>query len=180
MRLFFYAVLASLAAAPVHADIAMETARLAPGSLLVMQDDQGHVVSHLARGEVEGLYRFDLFDGATGDALYAGRYYTDTRGEVLLSVTAQGNVTRFEPYSCARTLGACEYDIVHVDGLRETRQRETRETEGGLAWAEWDRKGPVAIGGTTLDDLGAPRESWRRDLRSGDRSRVSRISLALK
>ncbi|MCT4370308.1 hypothetical protein CLG85_008220 [Yangia mangrovi] len=180
MRLFFPALLAALSAAPLHADIAMETARLAPGTLLVMQDEQGHVVSHLARGEVEGLYRFDLYDGATGDAPYAGRYYTDARGEVLLSVTAQGNVTRFEPYSCARTLGECAYDIIHADGMRETRLRETRETDGGLTWTEWGHEGPVATGGTTLDDIGAPRESWRRDLRSGDRSRVLRISLALK
>ncbi len=180
MRLFFSAVLAALPCAPLHADIAMETAQLAPGSLLVMQDDQGHVVSHLARGEVEGLYRFDLYDGATGDALYAGRYYTDARGEVLLSVSAQGNVTRFEPYSCARTLGECEYEIIHADGSRELRLRETRQTDTGLAWKEWGREGIIATGGTTLDEIGAPRESWHRDLRSGDRARVHRISLALK
>ncbi|MBE9637557.1 hypothetical protein [Salipiger mangrovisoli] len=180
MRLFATALLAAFAAAPLHADIAMETARFAPGSLLVMQDDQGHVVSHLARGEVQGLFRFDLYDGATGDALYAGRYYTDARGEVLLSVTAQGSVTRFEPYSCTRTLGECEYEIIHADGRRELRLRETLQTETGLAWKEWTREGLIATGGTNLDEIGAPRESWRRDLRSGDRSRLHRISLALQ
>lgn len=180
MRLLITATLAALLSPPLHADIAMETARFAPGSLLVMQDEDGNVVSHLARGEIQGIYRFDLYDGATDDALYAGRYYTDARGEVLLSVTAQGAVTRFEPFSCARTLGECAYEIVHSDGRREPRVRETLQTELGLSWTEWGREGPIATGGTTLDEIGAPNESWRRDLRSGDRSRVHRLSLALQ
>ncbi|WP_353473607.1 hypothetical protein PVT71_06085 [Salipiger sp. H15] len=180
MRLFFTAILAALSSAPLHADIAMETARFSPGSLLVMEDDQGHVVSHLARGEVQGLYRFDLYDGATGDALYAGRYYTDARGEVLLSVSAQGDVTRFEPFSCTRTLGECEYEIVHADGSRELRIRETSKTDAGLSWKEWGLGGLLATGGTRLDEIGAPRESWRHDLQNGDRSRVHRVSLALQ
>ncbi|MCA0997570.1 hypothetical protein [Alloyangia pacifica] len=180
MRVFFTALLAAVCASPLHADVEMETARFAPGSLLVMEDQEGRVVSHLARGEVQGLFRFDIFDGASGDAPYAGRYYTDRRGEVLLSVAANGAVTRFEPDSCARTLGECEYEIVHADGRREMRIRETRRTSTGLAWAEWGNDGLIATGGTDLDDIGAPRESWQQNALNGDSSRVHRVSLALR
>ncbi|EPX82799.1 hypothetical protein [Salipiger mucosus] len=174
-------LLAALAVAgAARADIAWQTMRMAPGSLMVIEDEDGGVVSHVARGREGGLFRFDTYEGREARVVFAGSYYTTQRGEVVREVSAGGAVTRFEPFRCARTAGVCDYVILHPEGFRELRRRVTLETPGGLAWKEWGLDGRIATGALELDRIGAALSGWRRDHRSGRRIRSRRILMALR
>ena len=180
MRALVTALVATLSATPLFADIAWRTERMAPGSLMVMEDGRGEVISHVARGVQQGSFRFDTYDGKGNVPVYIGSYYTNDRGEVVRSISADGKVTRFDPHRCARTVGACSYVIIHSDGFRETRKRVTQEIALGLAWKEWGLDGLVATGALELDELGAAKTGWRKDHQSGQKTRSRRLMMALR
>ncbi|WP_303435993.1 hypothetical protein [Salipiger sp. 1_MG-2023] len=179
MRAILLSAILTLASAPLHADIAFQAARMTPGSLMVIEDGHGAFQSHVARGQQDGLFRFDTYESKGKRPVFLGSYYTNDRGEVVREVTAEGLITRFEPYRCARTMGRCAYVIIHSDGFREIRQRVTRETALGLAWKEWGLDGLVSTGALELDQLGAAMKGWARDHQSGVKTRSRRILLAL-
>ncbi|MCR8548800.1 hypothetical protein M4578_13260 [Salipiger sp. P9] len=180
MRAQILALLAGLTATPLPAEIAWQTARMAPGSLMVMEEEGGRFLSHVARGRDAGLFRFDTYEGKGETLVYVGSYFTNDRGETVRGVSAEGQVTRYVPYRCARTLGMCSYVIVHSDGFRESRERVTQETALGLAWKEWGLDGLVATGALELDRFGVARKGWRKDHRSGKKTRSRRILIALR
>ena len=180
MRALVLAVLAALFSSQASADISWQTVRMAPGSLMVMEDERGAVTSHVARGQAGGLFRFDTYEGRGQRAVFVGSYYTNDRGEVVRSLSVDGGLTRYEPHRCARTVGVCDYVIVHPDGFRESRKRVSRETALGVAWKEWGLDGLVATGGIELDKIGAARKSWRRDHQSGRQTRSKRIMMAVR
>ncbi|EAU46427.1 MULTISPECIES: hypothetical protein [Salipiger] len=180
MRAFVLSIAVVLAATPLSGDIAWQTGRMAPGSVMVMAEQGGPVLSHVAQGRDGGLFRFDTYEGKGTAPVYHGSYYTNDRGEVVRSVTAEGQVTEYEPHRCARTLGTCSFVILHSDGFRETRRRVTRETVLGLAWTEWGLDGLVSSGALELDGLGVARTGWQRDHRSGRSTLSRRILMTLR
>ena len=103
MRAFVLSIAVVLAATPLSGDIAWQTGRMAPGSVMVMAEQGGPVLSHVAQGRDGGLFRFDTYEGKGTAPVYHGSYYTNDRGEVVRSVTAEGQVTEYEPHRCART-----------------------------------------------------------------------------
>ncbi|KAA8614120.1 hypothetical protein [Salipiger aestuarii] len=179
MRAFFLSAILTLASVPLHADIAWKTARMAPGSLMVMEDGHGAYQSHVARGQTNELFQFETYESKGNTPVFLGSYYTNDRGEVVRDVTADGRITRYEPHRCARTMGRCAYVIVHFNGFREARQRVTRETALGLAWKEWGLGGLVSTGALELDQLGAAMKGWARDHLSGEKTQSRRILMAL-
>lgn len=174
------AILAVQTATPLSADIAWQAARIAPGSLMVMGDERGEGLSHVARGRTAGAFRFDTYEGKGDAPVYAGSYNTNDRGEEVRSVSADGGIMRYEPHRCARTLGACSYVIVRSDGCRETRKRVTRETAPGLAWKDWGLDGLVATGAPELDRFGAAKTGWRKGHAGGAKTRSRRLMPALR
>lgn len=181
MRALFLTILAALSVSQASAaDISWKTEFMAPGSLMVMEDEAGGVISHVARGLEDDLYRFDTYEGQSDRAVFVGAYFTNDRGEVIRSLSADGEMTRFEPYRCARTLGMCSYVIVHSDGFRENRRRLTQETRMGIAWKEWGLDGLVASGAQELDKIGATKTGWSLDHISGTRTHSRRILMAVR
>ena len=180
MRARVAAILAVLNATPLSADIGWQTARMAPGSLMLMEDERGEGLSHAARGRTAGFFRFDTYEGKGDAPVYAGSYGTNDRGEGVRSVSADGGITRCESHRCARPLGASSHVIARSDGFRETRKRATRETAPGSAWKEWGLGGLVATGAPEPDRFGAARTGWRKDHAGGATTRSLSLMPALR
>ena len=60
MRAFVLSIAVVLAATPLSGDIAWQTGRMAPGSVMVMAEQGGPVLSHVAQGRDGGRVRFDI------------------------------------------------------------------------------------------------------------------------
>ncbi|MBV2359260.1 hypothetical protein KUH32_05720 [Thalassococcus sp. CAU 1522] len=161
------------------ADIGWNTARMTPGSVMVLKDSDGVERMHVARGHVQGLKRFDTYAGRGAGATYLGSYLTTATGDVVRQIEFDGVVTQFAPHRCNRTLGECRYTITHADGFVENRVRVTRATADGLVWQEHGLDGLMAEGAIELDADGVAKGGWRKQ-KSGKKVRTKRVMIALK
>lgn len=185
MRPIWIAAFIAACALPVtsqtaQADIAWQADRIAPGSVLVLESDNGAVFTHMKRGTERGQIRFDTFAGDSVAGVYVGSYLTTPQGEITRTIGVDGEVTRYEPHRCMRTLGECRYTIVHADGSREGRVRVTQKTAQGLAWREFARGGLVQTGAQALDEMGSTKGGWRENAQTGQRVETRRIMAAYR
>ncbi len=179
MRILILALTVAFSASHAAADISWQADRMAPGSIMVMEDSQGRL-THVKRGTEAGQHVFDLFDGEGRAARYVGSYTVNGRGDVTSTVAADGAVTRFTPHRCSRTPGKCQFTITHADGFVEPRTRVTRPTASGLAWQEYGLDGLIAEGALELDRIGAAKKGWKKDRRGKGKTRTRRVMIALR
>jgi hypothetical protein len=167
-------------AMPATADISWKADRIAPGSVLVLESDDGAVFTHMKRGAEGGEIRFDTFAGESVAGRYVGSYLTTSSGEITKTISATGAVTQFLPHRCMRTVGECRYTIVQADGSREGRVRVTRETTDGLAWQEYAAGQLVQTGALALDEMGSTKAGWSENAQSGKRTKTRRLLVSYR
>lgn len=164
----------------VTKDIAWKTDRMAPGSSLVLRNDDGTVFTHLRRHADDGEVRFDTFAGNGPRAQFIGTYFTNDRGEVTRTLSKDGELTLFTPHRCMRTVGECRYTITHSDGVKENRVRITQATSKGLKFKEYGRHGLMHSGEQTLDRMGSNMAGWVTDHFTGRTTRVKLVRAAYR
>lgn len=79
-------------------------------------------------------------------------WVTNSKGEMIQSVTSQGAVTRWVPHRCNRSLGRCAYVRIRPDGTRDHRYRMTKAISGGFEYSVFERDGRPALQGIALLD----------------------------
>ena len=179
MRILIVALVLAFQTSLAAADIALRADRMAPGSMMIMQDSQG-LVTHVKRGVEAGQHVFDTFAGKGASAVYIGSYTTNDRGDVTAMIASDGAVTRFAPHRCNRTPGRCDFTITHVDGFKEPRTRVTEATANGLRYQEYGLNGLVAEGALDLDGNGLARKGWKKEKSDSRKTRTKRVLIALK
>lgn len=160
------------------ADITWKVDRLSTGAVMVMQGDQG-TLTHVKRGDAQGLHVFEVFDGNGPTATFIGSYSVNERGEVIQTVAVDGAVTRFAPHRCSRTVGTCRFVMTHADGFVEPRTRVTEQTKHGLAYKEYGLNGLIAEGALKLDTMGGAISSWKRTAGEAWKVKSKRVALAM-
>lgn len=161
-------------------DIAWKIDRMAPGSTLVLRNDDGTVYTHMRRNAQEGEVQFDTFAGSGPAAAYIGSYFTNERGEVKRTISVDGEMTTFTPHKCMRTVGECRYTITHADGSRENRVRITEVTRRGLKFKEYGVHGLMRSGAQTLDRMGSNTAGWVKDHFTGQETKVKLVRAAYR
>jgi len=179
MRALLIALAMSLSATGSVADIAWKVDRFVAGSTMVMKGRSG-ALTHVKRSAQNGVHVFDVHAGTTPQGAFIGRYVTNNRGEVVQTVSADGAVTRFVPHRCSRTVGTCQFTMIHPDGYREVRSRVTEATRGGLRYQEFGLDGLMSEGALRLDANGASTGGWTRNNSGGQaKTRTRRMSIAM-
>ncbi|MFW2589637.1 hypothetical protein [Sagittula sp. SSi028] len=180
MRARIIALGLTFMASMAQADIAWNVDRIGAGSTMVMSDRAGEL-THVKRGTQGALHVFDVFAGQGGAGGFAGSYKTNARGDVVETVAFDGAVTRFVPHRCNRTVGQCNFTVVHPDGFTEPRTRVTTEVNGGLQYREYGLDGLMTEGALHLDANGTSKGGWQRQKNADEKKRRHRrIVLALK
>ncbi len=179
MRALLIALGLIFSATLATADISWKLDRFGAGSVMVLKDRSG-ALTHVKRGTTTDAHIFDVYAGATTSGAYLGMYETNARGDVTATVAVDGAVTRFVPHRCSRTLGTCQFTVIHSDGFQEPRSRVTRATRNGLRYQEFGLDGLMSEGEIKLDANGASKGGWKKNPETGkSKVRTRRIMIAM-
>ena len=180
MRALLIALALTFTASLAQADIDWKVERFGAGSQLVLADRTG-ALTHVKRGTDGALHIFDVYAGQGAAATFVGSYKTTARGDVVETIAFDGAKTRFVPHRCNRTLGDCQFTMIHPDGYAEPRSRVTKAIRGGFGYREYGLDGLIAEGQLKLDANGATKGGWKKDKPKEERkTRIKRVLIALK
>lgn len=157
------------------ADISWDINRIAPGSVLTLQGNDGSVYTHLRQPAANGQAKFDTFASDRAGGAFVGSYTTNARGEITQLTTSSGETRQFLPHRCMRTIGTCKYTIRYEDGFQENRIRVTKETGKGFTYKEYGQAGLLTSGATVLDKMGSTKSGWTKNHATGKKQKIRQL-----
>lgn len=136
-------------------DISKKMSLIAPGSTVVMKNSDGDSFTQLFLGKHGDHYVYQTFAGTRAKGEPLRTTYTLENGNEVFEVGAFGEVTRYEPHNCMRTLGKCRFVTYLPDSNGVRYRRQTKAVSGGFEFSLFVDKNDLVISGRAmLDKMG--------------------------
>ena len=136
----------ALASAATAQDISFKMSEIAAGSTVTIRNSDGKTFTHQHLGKTGRHYSYRTFEGASPAGTPIITWFTNARGELVRQVQ-NGQVRRWSPHRCMRTLGQCKYTETRPDGTRIKRVRVTEATKNGFKYGVYTTSGELVLSG---------------------------------